>query len=190
MSPITSLRSLTEPAFALVGIVLPADGDADEVQVLTSPESVVAYPGEGRELLTWFGRMRSRSDALAQLESWGGTSEDLGALVGSGLVVELPADEAGVRELLARLAVAVTAPSVPAADGSVLLQVGDGRAVPISALTAAVIGDGRRALGVGVEEAAAAASVTPDVAWRILLTDLTGVLTTGAGHLVRVGRGA
>ena len=89
MSPITSLRSLTEPAFALVGIVLPADGDADEVQVLTSPESVVAYPGEGRELLTWFGRMRSRSDALAQLESWGGTSEDLGALVGSGLVVEL-----------------------------------------------------------------------------------------------------
>jgi hypothetical protein len=69
-----------------------------------------------------------------------------------------------------------------------LLRLSSGRTVDISVTTAAVLDAPTvRSLGAGVKAVAEATSVSEDDLWRSVLHDLTGILTTGAGNLVRVG---
>lgn len=188
MSAIVSLRLLSEPAYTVVGAVLPDDGSG-EVRLLVSPESILAYPEEARALLTYLSVLRSRSELLEQLPVWGAEPSDLDELVEAGILLHLPATESGVREAVTGLSVRITAEAAPAPDGrSWLLRLSSGRTVDISVTTAAVLDAPTvRSLGAGVKAVAEATSVSEDDLWRSVLHDLTGILTTGAGNLVRVG---
>lgn len=189
MSPVVSLRLLTEPAYVLLGGLLPDTGSG-EARVLVSPVSVVAYPAPARPLLEYLAVLRSRPDAVAEIARWDGEADDLDRLSSEGLLVRFPpADEEAVRDLLSRLTVRVTAEPALAADGrSVLLRLPGDRAVDIDLLTAAVLdGPVTRSLGGSVAAVAAAAGLEEDSVWRAVVHDLTGILTAGAGHLARMG---
>ncbi len=189
MSAIVSLRFLTEPAYALVGAVLPDDGSG-EVRLLVSSDAVVAYPAEARPLLEYLSVLRGRSELLGQLAEWEAEPSDLDELVGEGLLLQLPPnDEQSVREALAGLTLRINGDAGAAADGqSVLLQLPTNRAVDISLVTAAVLNAPViRTLGASVRDLAQTTAIPEDDIWRSVLHDLTAVLTTGAGNLVRVG---
>ncbi len=187
MTPIVSLRFLQEPAYVLLGGLLPDDGSG-QPRVIVSPDSIVQFPPEAGPALRYFEILRSRSDAVRAIGESEGSPEDLDALVAAGTLVGFPAnDEKGVREVLVPLTVRVTADAALASDGrSVLLRLPNGRAVVIDPVTAAVLEyDAPLALGAGVRGVAASLELNEDVVWRGLVHDLTGVLTSGAGHLAK-----
>lgn len=189
MTPLISLRSLAEPAYALVGAVIPGDDPTGEVRLVTSPNAVMAYPPQARPLLEYLSVLHSESDVLDQVTRWGGTRGDLDSLVKDNLLIRLPAhDEAAVRGALEGLAVWVAAEAVAGQDAqSVLLRLPTHDAVAISPVTAAVLETPDiRSLGDGVRDVSAKTTIPHDHIWRCVLYDLTAILTTGAGHLVRV----
>lgn len=188
MSAIVSLRLLSEPAYIVVGAVLPDDGSG-EVRLLVSPDTVLAYPEDLRPLITYLSVLRSRSELLEQLPAWGAEPSDLDDLVQAGVLLELPTTEGGVREAVSPLAVRIAADAAPAFDGkSWLLRLPSGRSVGISVATAAVLDAPTvRSLATGVRVIAEGLPVPEDDLWRSVLHDLTGILTTRAGSFVRVG---
>jgi len=187
MTPIVSLRFLQEPAYVLLGGLLADDGSG-RPRVIVSPDSIVQFPPEAGPALRYFATLRSRSDAIRAIGEWDGSPDDLDALVAAGTLVGFPAnDEHGVREVLTPLTVRVTADAALASDGrSVLLRLPTDRAVVIDPVTAAVLQyDAPRALGAAVRGVAASLELDEDAVWRGLVHDLTGVLTSGAGHLAK-----
>lgn len=185
MPPPTSLRSLTEPAYVLLGGLLPADG-SDGVKILRSPEEILLYPAEARPVLTYLSVLRSFSDAVPAITAWGGEEDDLGDLTKQGLLIRFPAgDEPSVRDILAPLTVRVPGDVTTTSDRSaVLLHLGDDRAVMIGWLTAAVLDEPTvRSLGQGVAAVAGFTGLDQDDVWREVVFDLTAVLSSGAGHL-------
>jgi len=190
VTPIVSLRFLTEPAYALVGAILPREEGSAEVRLLVSPGTVLAYPPQARPLLEYLSILRSESDVVDQVTHWGGAPDDLDGLVRDGCLIRLPAhDEEAVRAEVEGLALWVTAVAVAAPDGqSVLLRLPTDDAVAISPVTAAVLdAPDLRSLGFGVRDASAKTSMTQEHIWRHVLYDLTAILTTGTGSLLRVG---
>lgn len=187
MSPIQSLRLLQEPAYVLLGGVLP-DDDRDEVRVVRSPESVVGYSGEIVDAVRYFARLRSRDEAIGAIAPWGGRPADLEALVESGTLIGFPSsDESAVRSVLEPLSIVVTSPATLTDDGLiVLLRLDNGRNAAISPLTAAVVEASRAGVGDGVRTIAAGADIDEDEVWRSTIHDLTSILSTGAGHLEEV----
>ncbi len=185
MSAVVSLRHLQEPAYVLLGGLVPDDGSG-AVRVLRSGESVVEYPSDAAEAAAYFSRLRSRSDAVAAVTSWGGDAADLDALVDDGTLVCLPAgDESRVRAVLAPLGVLVPSPATLADDGlTVWLTLPDGRRAGISTLTAAVLSAAEAGVGAGVRMVADGAGLDSDAVWRSTVHDLTTVLSTGAGYLI------
>lgn len=190
MTAIASLRFLTEPAYVLVGAVLPGEDSSAEVQLLISPGTVLAYPAQARPLLEYLSVLRSESDVLDQVARWGGTPDDLDYLVRESRLLRLPANnEEAVREMVKGLAVWVAAVAVATPDGeSVLLRLPSDDAVAISSTTAAALDSSDlRSLGSGVRRVSAVTAIPQDHIWRYVLYDLTAILTTGAGHLVGAG---
>ncbi len=192
MSPTASLQSLTEPAYVLLGAMLPDDG-TDVVEVIVAPDAVDRYSATARPIFEYLSIPRSRSEALVALAQWDAEPTDLDRLAEEGVLVRFPGgDEEGVRAAVATLTLGVTAKARPAPDGrSVLLRLPDHRAVVMGPITAAVVNTPTaRSLGDGVAAVAAEAEIPTDVVWRRLLVDLSDILGTGAGHLTRTGSSA
>lgn len=187
MSPIVSLRFLGEPAYILLGGLIP-DGGSGPVRVLRSADSVVEYSPEAAEAIRYFSVLRSRDDAIRAIAAWGGDADDLEALVEAGTLVGFPADdEAGVRSVLAELTIVVPAEATLTGDGrTVLLRLPNGRCAAISALTAAVVEASPGGIGIGVRTIARGAGFDEDTVWRSAVHDFTSILMTGAGHLEEV----
>lgn len=196
MTPTLSLRELNEPTYVLAGVLLPQDpADPDAVEVVVAPDAVDDYPAAARPVLEYLSVLRGRSDALTDLAPWDAEPDELDRLVAAGVLIGFPAsDETAVREVIAPLALAITAKTKVASDGkTLLLLLPNERAVIMGSSTLAVLGDQTaRPLGTGVAAVAAEAHVDLDWVWRHLLVDLTAILGTGAGaltHLERAGDG-
>lgn len=190
MTPIISLRLLTEPAYALVGSVIPGDDPTGEVRLLVSRQVVMVYPPQARPLLEYLSVVRSESDVLDQVARWGGTPSELADLVREGLLIQLPAnDEDAVREAVEGLTLWMAAEAMAAPGGqSVLLCLSTDRAVAISPVTAAVLELAViLTLGAGVHDVSQRTGIPKDQVWRSVVHDLTAILSTGAGNLLRVG---
>lgn len=186
---VISLRFLDEPAYVLFGGILPVE-DSGEVKIRRSPDEVVAYPAEGRPVLAYLSTLHSRSEAVAAIATWDGDPDDLDTLVGQGVLVRFPApDEEAVRGILGPLTVRVPGEAKVAPDGEyMLLLLGNGRAVGVCLLTVAVLNSTAvRPLGDAVAAVAGTSGVAQEAVWRSVVHDLTGVLSTGAGHLARAG---
>ena len=190
MTPIVSLRFLTEPAYVLVGALLPGEDPPAEVRLLFSTDAVLSYPPTARPILEYLSVLRSEADLVETMHGWGSTPDDLDGLVRDGRIIRFPADdEDGVRERLEGLAVRVTAGAVAIIDGeSVRLHLPTDRRVGIGLESAAVLDTPRlRTLSEGVREVSKATETPEDFIWRSVIHDLTTLLSTGAGALVRVG---
>lgn len=192
MTPTLSLRELNEPTYVLAGVLLPQDlADPDAVEVVVAPDAVDHYPAAARPVLEYLSILRSRSEALTDLAQWDAEPTDLDQLVEVGVLIGFPAsDETAVREVIAPLALAITAKTKVGSDGkALLLLLPNERAVVMGAVTLAVLGnEAVRPLGAGVAAVAAEAHVDPDWAWRHLLVNLTAILGTGAGALTHLER--
>lgn len=189
MSPTVSLRSLTEPAYVLLGAMLPDDGTG-VVEVVAAPHTVERYSATARPIFEYLSIPRSRSEALAELARWDAEPDDLDRLAEDGILVRFPGgDEEGVRAAVETFALGVTAEASPAPDGrSVLLRLPDHRAVVMGPITVAVVNTPTaRSLGDGVAAVATESGIPADVVWRRLLVDLSDILGAGAGHLTRTG---
>src|SRR5690349_21746730 len=86
VTPIISLRFLTQPAYVLLGGILPGD-DSGTVLVERSRDSVVEFEPEAAEAIRYFSTLRSHDDVVRTLASWGGREEDLGAFVDARTLV-------------------------------------------------------------------------------------------------------
>ena len=64
MIPIASLRFLTEPAYVLVGALLPGDDPTAEVRLLFSTDAVLSYPPTARPILEYLSVLRSEADVV------------------------------------------------------------------------------------------------------------------------------
>jgi len=187
MKPIVSLRSLPEPAYILLGGLLPDNGEG-ELRVLRSPASVLLFEREARPILEFFSSLRSQSEA----EEFATEHDSPGALetlVTARTLVRLPADdELGVRVMLGPLCVRITAPAHVATDGeTVLLRLNERQAVAIGSITATVLSrEAVQSLEESIYDVARQSGLDKNVVWRSVMHDLTGVLLTGAGHLAEV----
>lgn len=183
MTSIVSMRLLREPAYVLLGRVVAERADGC-VEVERSPSAVFEYVAEARPMVRFFSTLRTHTEAIAAVESWGGQANDLESLVDAGTLVRFATDEAEIRTRLRSLAVAVLGPTRLADDRQfVYITLPTGRTAAISSLTAAVVGASRSGTGVGVAIAASAAGLDEDAVWRAVVHDLTSLLLTGAGHL-------
>ncbi|MDX6301166.1 MAG: hypothetical protein QOF53_2380 [Nocardioidaceae bacterium] len=185
MSSVGSFLDLTEPAYVLLGGLLPQD-DPNEVELLVSPTSIVTFDAQAGPVLEYFSVPRTRSEALADIREWHGTPEDLDSLVADGTLVALPSgDQSQLISVLEGLTVRVTAPARMSPTGrSVLLLVADERAIDIDVHTASVLASPQvRSLGLGVEAVSQESGMALDRVWRLVLHDLSAILQTRAGHL-------
>jgi hypothetical protein len=166
---ITSLRCLPEPAYIRLGSALP-------------------------DRLGYFTRLRSRTQAVAELQRLGEPSASLRQLVTDGRLLELPAlDEQATRARLSDLTLqgpeTYQTPVCVKYDIA-LIRVPDrpDRAVGVSTVTAEILAAARTApLGAAVVAAAAHRRAASCDLWRGLLHDLTGVLLEGVVALTRSG---
>jgi len=187
--PTLSLRHLAEPAYVLLGAMLPNDGTG-VVEVVVAPDAVDRYSAAARPIFEYLSIPRIRSEALAELAQWDAEPTDLDRLAEEGILVRFPGgDEEGVRAVVEALALGVTAEARLAPDGrSILLRLPNHSAVVMGPVTAAVVNASTvRSLGEGVAAVSTEAGIPPDVVWRRLLVDLSDILGTGAGHLTRTG---
>lgn len=181
----TSLQSLTEPAYVLLGGLLPLDGSG-EVKILRSPTEVIAYPDQVLPILIQLSVLRSHSDAVCVLKAWGGDEADLDVFVEQRLLIRFPAgDEPSIRGVLAPMSVWVPGDAIETSDGeTVLVPLNSARAVVIGRLTAAVLdAPAVRSLGDGVAAVASCTGLDLDAVWTEVIVDLTAILSAGVGHL-------
>ena len=188
MKPITSLRTLPEPAYILLGGLLPRDGKRDQ-RVLRSRDSILTFGHESFPILEFFSRLRGQSEAVEFAAEHGGSRNALDTLVTAGTLIRLPEDdESGVRCTLEPLCVRIIAPARVARDGeTVLFQVNANQTVAVGPITSMVLtNDGVHSLKTSVGDVAQQWGLDGDHVWRAVIHDLTGVLMTGAGHLSAV----
>lgn len=99
---------------------------------MVAPDAVDHYPAAARPALEYPSVLRGRSAALTDLAQWDAEPNDLDQLVEAGVLIGFPArDETAVREVLASLALAITAKTKIASDGKTLLLL----LLPTSALS-------------------------------------------------------
>src|SRR6476469_2880306 len=121
LSPVVSLRFLTQPAYVLLGGILPGE-DSGAVVVRRSHHSVVEFAPEAADAIRYFSTLRSHDDVVRALADWGGREEDLRAFVEARTLVRFPAeDEAAVRAVLEPLTVVVPARATLANDHRTVL---------------------------------------------------------------------
>lgn len=184
-----NLLDLDEPAYILNGILLPTDGATDVVEVVEGDGRKYGWPTELRTPLTYFSRLRTRSQALSDGPAYGFDADDLDALVEHGLLWRLLPGRGP--EQIGPGVVYVRAPLAENQNrpGFVVLDLGDGWVTQLSepgaALLAAASG---HELGPVVADAARRAGVDPEPVWWALGVDLAKLLGSGAGA-VSVGAG-
>lgn len=190
------LGDLAEPVYILLGRILePSPSGTHGVCVLRAPDELVEFDPEAWAALEYFTIPRGLNEAVAAVEGFGGQPENLQAMVDDGTLVALPArDAAGVRNILAPLALTLSAETKVLDDGHHLIRLDNGRALPIEPLTAAVLAkSGDRTTGAPTSLGAAVAAVAEATGterrhvWNHLLYDLAGILGYGVGSLAKTG---